>query len=64
LRDEGETVWLSQNGVEGDLRLYYSNRAWLGPVRLMAGTFIYYYSQLADSHEDRNLLRWPSYGSE
>ena len=49
LRDEGGTVWLSQNGVEGHLRLYYSNRAWFGPVRLMAGAFIYYYSQLEDS---------------
>jgi len=62
LRDEGGTVWLSQNGVEGHLRLYYSNHGWLGPVRLMAGAFIYYCSQLEDSYEDGNFLRWSNYG--
>ncbi len=58
------TVWLSQNGAEGHARLYYSNRAWLGPVQLMGGMFISYYSQLQDSHEDGNFLRWSSYGPE
>jgi hypothetical protein len=64
LRDEGGTVWLSQSGAEGHLRFYYSNRAWLGPVRLMAGAFIYYYRQLEDSHEDGNFVRWSSWGPE
>jgi hypothetical protein len=64
LRDEGGTVWASQNGVEGHLRLFYSNPAWLGPFEPMIGVFIYYYSQLEDSHEDGNFVRWSSYGPE
>jgi len=30
----------------------------------MVGIFIYYYSQLEDSHEDGNFVRWSSYGPE
>ncbi len=64
LRDEGGIVWASQNGVEGHMRVLYSNPAWLGPVKPMVGMFAYYYSQLEDSHEDGNFIRWFSYGPE
>ncbi len=64
LRDEGGTVWASQNQVEGHVRILYSNPAWLGPVHPMVGMFAYYYSQLEDSHEDGNFIRWFSYGPE
>jgi hypothetical protein len=64
LRDEGGTIWSSQNQVEGHLRMLYSNRAWLGPVQPMVGIFFYHYSQLEDSHEDGNFLRWFSLGPE
>lgn len=64
LRDEGGTVWASQNGVEAHLRLFYSNPQWLGSFEPMIGVFIYYYSQLEDSHEDGNFIRWSSYGPE
>jgi hypothetical protein len=64
LRDEGGTVWASQNGIEAHLRLFYSNPAWLGPFEPMVGVFFYYYSQLEDSHEDGNFVRWSSFGPE
>jgi hypothetical protein len=64
LRDEGGTIWASQNQVEGHLRMLYSNRAWLGPVQPMLGIFFYHYSQLEDSHEDGNFIRWFSLGPE
>ena len=64
LRDEGGIIWASQNQVEGHLRMLYSNRAWLGPVQPMLGIFFYHYSQLEDSHEDGNFLRWFSLGPE
>jgi hypothetical protein len=64
LRDEGGIIWSSQNQVEGHLRMLYSNRAWLGPVQPMLGIFFYHYSQLEDSHEDGNFLRWFSLGPE
>lgn len=64
LRDEGGTIWASQNQVEGHARVLYSNRRWLGPVKLMLGMFVYHYSQLEDSHEDGNFIRWFSYGPE
>ena len=64
LRDEGGIVWASQNQVEGHLRMLYSNRAWLGPVQPMLGVFFYHYSQLEDSHEDGNFIRWFSLGPE
>lgn len=64
LRDEGGTIWASQNQVEGHLRMLYANRAWLGPVQPMLGIFFYHYSQLEDSHEDGNFLRWFSLGPE
>lgn len=44
--------------------IFYSNPAWFGPVQPMAGFFIYTYSQLEDSHEDGNFIRWCSYGPE
>jgi len=53
-----------QNGIEAHLRLFYSNPAWFGPFEPMLGVFIYYYSQLEDSHEDGNFVRWSSYGPE
>ena len=64
LRNEGGTVWASQNGIEAHARLYYSNPQWLGPVQPMLGFFVYTYSQLEDSHEDGNFIRWSSYGPE
>lgn len=64
LRNEGGTIWASQNGVEAHARIFYSNRQYLGPVQPMIGMFIYYYSQLEDSHEDGNFLRWSSWGPE
>ena len=64
LRDEGGIVWASQNQVEAHLRVLYSNRAWLGPVQPMLGFFFYRYSQLEDSHEDGNFIRWSSLGPE
>lgn len=64
LRNEGGTVWASQNGVEFHARAYYSNPKYLGPIQPMAGFFVYYYSQLEDSHEDGNFIRWSSYGPE
>jgi len=30
----------------------------------MVGFLVYYYSQLEDSHEDGNFIRWSSYGPE
>lgn len=63
LRNEGGTVWLSQNGVEGHARLLYSNPI-LGPIHPMAGFFYYYYSQLERSREDGNFMRWSAYGPE
>jgi hypothetical protein len=33
-------------------------------IEPMAGFFFYYYSQLEDSHEDGNFIRWSSYGPE
>ena len=64
LRSEGGTVWASQNGLEAHARIFYSNPRWFGPVRPMLGFFYYYYSQLEDSHEDGNFLRWSAYGPE
>jgi hypothetical protein len=64
LRDEGGIIWASQNGVEGHMRMLYTNRAWLGPVQPMVGFFMYHYSQLEDSHEDGNFIRWFSFGPE
>ena len=64
LRNEGGTVWASQNGVEFHARAYYSNPHYLGPIQPMAGFFFYYNSQLEDSHEDGNFIRWSSYGPE
>jgi hypothetical protein len=64
LRSEGGTVWASQNGAEAHLRVYYSKPAWFGPIEPMVGFFFYYYSQLEDSHEDGNFIRWSSYGPE
>jgi hypothetical protein len=64
LRDEGGIVWASQNQVEGHLRMLYSNRAWFGPVQPILGIFFYHYSQLEDSHEDGNFIRWFSLGPE
>jgi hypothetical protein len=48
----------------GHLRLFYSNPAWFGPFEPIVGVFIYYCSQLKDSHEDGNFVRWRSYGPE
>lgn len=64
LRSEGGTVWASQSGVEANLRFYYSNPAWFGPVKPMFGFFYYYYRQFEDSHEDGNFIRWSSYGPQ
>ena len=64
LRSEGGTVWASQNGFEGHARLIYENPQYFGAMRLMAGMFVYYYSQLEDSHEDGNFIRWSSFGPE
>ncbi len=64
IRNEGGTVWASQNGIEFHARAYYSNPKYLGPIQPMAGFFVYYYSQLEDSHEDGNFIRWSSYGPE
>ena len=64
LRSEGGTVWATQYGGEAHARIYYRNPAWLGPLRLMAGSFVYYYSQLEDSHEDGNFLQWGMAGVE
>jgi hypothetical protein len=64
IRNEGGTVWASQNGIEAHARIFYSNPAWLGPVQPMLGFFVYTYSQLEDSHEDGNFIRWSSYGPE
>jgi hypothetical protein len=64
LRNEGGTVWASQNSIEAHVRVFYSNRAWFGPIQPMLGFYIYTYSQLEDSHEDGNFIRWSSYGPE
>jgi hypothetical protein len=64
LRNEGGTVWASQNGIEAHIRLFYSNPSWFGQVQPMVGFFVYTYSQLEDSHEDGNFIRWSSYGRE
>jgi hypothetical protein len=64
LRNEGGTVWLSQNGVEAHARILYNDPALLGPFHPMAGMFLYHYSQLEDSHEDGNFIRWFTYGPE
>jgi len=64
LRNEGGTVWASQNGIEFHARAYYSNPKYLGPIQPMAGFFVYTHSQLEDSHEDGNFIRWSSYGPE
>jgi hypothetical protein len=64
LRNEGGTVWASQNGIEAHAKLFYSNPSWFGPVQPMIGFFVYTYSQLEDSHEDGNFIRWSSYGPE
>jgi hypothetical protein len=64
LRNEGGTVWASQNGFEAHVRLFYSRPSWFGPVMPMVGFFVYTYSQLEDSHEDGNFIRWSSYGPE
>jgi len=64
LRSEGGTVWASQNGFEGHARLIFENPRYLSRLRLMAGMFVYYYSQLEDSHEDGNFIRWSSFGPE
>ncbi|GEM_PF-757556 len=64
LRNEGGTIWASQNGIEAHLRLYYVNYDWLGPFKPMAGFFVYRYSQLEDSPQDGNYLRWIAYGPE
>jgi len=64
LRNEGGIVCASQNQVEGHLRMLYSKRARLGPVQPMLGIFFYHYSQLEDSTEDGNFIRWFSLGPE
>jgi len=64
LRNEGGTVWASQNGIEFHARAYYSNPKYLGPMEPMVGFFVYTYSQLEDSREDGNFIRWSSYGPE
>lgn len=64
LRNEGGTVWASQNGIEFHARAYYSNPKYLGPIQPMAGFYLYTYGQLEDSHEDGNFIRWSSYGPE
>jgi hypothetical protein len=64
LRNEGGTVWASQNGIEAHVRLFYSRPQWLGPVHPMLGFFVYTYSQLENSHEDGNFIRWSSFGPE
>ncbi len=64
LRNEGGTVWLSQNGVEGHFRVLYSNPQWLGAIHPMIGFALYYYSQLERSTEDGNFIRWLTYGPE
>jgi hypothetical protein len=64
LRNEGGTVWASQNGIEFHASAYYSNPQYLGPIQPMAGFFVYTYSQLEDSREDGNFIRWSSYGPE
>jgi len=64
LRNEGGTVWASQNGIEFHARAYYSNPRILGPIEPMVGFFVYTYSQLEDSHEDGNFIRWSSFGPE
>jgi hypothetical protein len=64
LRNEGGTVWASQNGIEAGARLYYSNRRVLGSFQPMVGFYVYTFSQLEDSREDGNFIRWSSYGPE
>jgi hypothetical protein len=64
LRNEGGTVWASQDGEEFHLKLYYANRQWFGPIEPMLGFFAYRYTQLEDSHEDGNFIRWSSFGPE
>ncbi len=64
LRNEGGTVWASQNGIEFHARAYYSNPRIFGPIEPMVGFFVYTYSQLEDSHEDGNFIRWSSFGPE
>ncbi len=63
LRNEGGTVWASENGVEAHFRILYSP-PWLGRIHPMLGFALYYYSQLEDSHEDGNFIRWFTYGPE
>jgi hypothetical protein len=63
LRNEGGTVWLSQNGVEAHARILYSDPM-LGPFHLMLGMALYYYSQVERSTEDCNFIRWFTYGPE
>jgi len=63
LRNEGGTVWASENGVEAHFRILYSH-PWLGRIHPMVGFALYYYSQLEDSREDGNFLRWFTYGPE
>jgi len=64
LRNEGGTVWASESGFEAHGRIYYANPRYLGPLRLMAGIFAYYYRQDESSSEDGNCIRWSSYGPE
>jgi hypothetical protein len=63
LRNEGGTIWASQNGVEVHFRLLFSH-PWLGRIHPMVGFALYYYSQLEDSSEDGNFIRWFTYGPE
>jgi len=49
--------------VEAHFRLLYSH-PWLGRIHPMLGFALYYYSQLEDSHEDGNFIRWFAYGPE
>lgn len=64
LRDEGGTIWASQNGIEAHADVFYSNPSWWVPIQPMIGFFVYTYSQLEDSREDGNFIRWSSYGPE
>lgn len=64
LRNEGGTVWASQDGEEFHLKLFYSNPQWFGPIQPMLGFFAYRYTQLEDSREDGNFIRWSAFGPE
>jgi len=64
LRNEGGTVWTSQNGIEAHAKLYYSNRRLLGSLQPFVGFYVYTFSQQEISHEDGNFIRWSSYGPE